>query len=286
MAHKISVILAAFVIGFLIGVIAVNLTHPIPKANGFTSDGMGAISPYHLPVPLAAQDYNSLHRYTRSLSCSDCFRYGLQSAQSDALFAIHQNISTPAQRVLPDAIAAWNGYYNDNSPSLLLPVHMAFVSAAARIYASSLRGAAHCATNCPVTKDDTAIWANTPSHTIAQIWCAIAMWRGVATTTQKLIYAASIATKLTSDQVELLKYSEQDIALADAKTASAPSRAQVALLAASAAILAGKATAAQNSYFLGATPYAVAQFDTALTSAKADTATADQKALIASMPPA
>lgn len=287
MAHKISVILAAFVVGFLIGVVVVNLTHNTThNHSGFTSTYNGIISPYDQPIPLSAQDYNSLNVYTHRISCTKCFKHGIMSAQADALYAIQQSSSTPSQRVLPDAIAVWNSHYDEGSPAKLLPVHVAFIGAAARTYSTLLRGASQCATNCPVTKEDMVLWGHTPAPTIAQLWCAIALWRGVATGTQKLVYAAAEAEKPTSEQVKLLSFSSQDIAMADANVSAAPSRAQIALLAAAAAVKAGNATAAQSSYFLAASPYVVAQFDAALTSVKADKATPAEKALVGTMPPA
>jgi hypothetical protein len=285
MANNILVIAAAFAIGFLIGLMAVRVLTAQAAIDKFASKYQ-EVPPYDLSVPLPAVKYNSLYKYTNDMSCSDCFYHGMQSAQSDMLYSQQEQTTTPAQRVLPDTLLAWNGHHKNNSPARLLPIQIKFIEAAARIYGASLRGAAHCGTNCSITAEDTLLWHNTPPVALAQLWSAVAVLRGNATPTQTLVYNAALAPTPTEDQQRLLAMSCRDIAIADAKTASSPSRAQIALLAAAAAVKSGSATAAQNSYYTHASPYTVARFDTALQNAKVEKATAAESALLATMPPA
>ena len=233
MANNILIIAAAFAIGFLLGLMAVRLLTAQATINNFTST-FREVPPYDLPVPLSAQAYNSLYKYTNNMSCSDCFEHGLQSAQSDMLYAQQQQTTTAAQRVFPDTLLAWNGHYVNNNPAKLLPIQMKFIGAAARIYGATLRGSAHCGTNCSITTADKALWYNPSPAELAQLWSAVAILRGNATPTQTLIYNAALVAEPTADQRVLLGMSCRDIAMADAKSSLSPSRAQISLLAAAA----------------------------------------------------
>lgn len=289
MANNKLVLAAAFVVGFIVGILLVKIMSAQQSLSQFSSD-FSAVPPYDLVAPLPATGYNSMHTYSsifgRNMSCDDCFEYGIQSAQADAIYAIKVGSSTAVQRVLPDTILAWNGFHNVADPAQLLPVQSALISAAARVYSAHLRGTPHCVVSCPATRDDLSLW-NTPRPAdLAQLWCGVAVMRGTATPTQKLVYASALAATPTDAQKELLSLSCRQIALRDAQSATAPTRAQIALNAAAIAAAAGKDTPLQNYYYNSATPYVVANFDAALLRLTAGKESSDDTALLATLPPA
>ena len=242
------------------------------------------IPEYPYSARLPASQYNSLMVFKKQQSCDSCFYYGLQSAQADALYAISVGNATPAQHVLPPTIAMLNAHNADNSAVAMMPLQVSLLNAAAKIYGAQLRGKPRCGEYCSDTVADERLWTAPTSVELAQLWSAVASFKATASPTQVLVYGAMRAAVPTAAQVSLLGLNSQQIALADASMVN-PNIAQITLLAASAAISAGKATPMQVAYYKNATPFLVSQFNAAIVASAGNVAAPEQLKLLASLPP-
>ena len=277
-------IAAIFLVGFFLYMATgTGCSRSVPKEQFVSAKPIPAY-PYKVPLPEA--QYNSMTTFKSQLKCEQCFYYGIMSAQADALYAISVGKATQTQSVLLPTIQIWNAYSNSNGDTkvTILPVQLSLLNAAARIYGSNLRGNACCGANCADTNGDNMLWLSPTSVQLAQLWAAAAMHMGTATPTQTMLYNAMCADVPTAEQKALLEYTSQQVAIADASMMN-PNIAQVTLIVAASAVARKTATLLQISYYTNATPYLVSQFNSAIVAQAGNVATADQLALLATLPP-